>query len=230
MPTAVRRILIALVVLVLLLIAADRVGVYIAEKAAADNLKKSQHLDSTPNVDIAGFPFLTQLASRDFDEITVTAKDVPAGQGTTALPISNLRVVLHGLTVSSGFSTFHARRGDATAVVSYADLGRALKSTVTYVGNGRVRAELSVSVLGQNVSGSITAKPELHGRSLGFGSSQLDGATGAVERAAEALKQVFGVDLPIARIPFDVRITSLEATPQGIELKLTGTDLTYTKS
>src|SRR6476619_6753226 len=57
-----------------------------------------QHLDSGPDVDIDGFPFLTQLVEGHYDEITVTATDVPVG-AAQRLMISRLRVVLHDLTV-----------------------------------------------------------------------------------------------------------------------------------
>jgi hypothetical protein len=229
MPVVARRILITLVVLLVLLVLADRVGAYIAEKAAGDALQKSQNLDSKPEVDIAGFPFLTQLAAGDFDKISITAKDVPVGPGDTALPITHLDVVLHGVTVSNNFSTFRASRADATARIDYADLSRALHSTVTYIGNGRIRARASVSALGRTVSGSITAKPELHDRSLGFGSTQIDGAGGLAAQVTQELGKVFSVDLPLTNIPFSVQVTSLQATKQGILLQLAGRDITYTR-
>jgi len=223
-----RRLLIAAAVLLVLLLVADRGGNYIAESVAAGKLKQSEQLSSRPNVDIAGFPFLTQLASGDFDEITVDAKDVTVGQGSRALDITRLHVVLHGVHVSSGFSRFRADRASATAHVDYAALSRALGVNVTYVGSGRVQAQASVTVLGRTVSGSITARPEVHGTALGFGVAQVQGGAVAAE-AARALQRVFAVEIPLGDIPFQVRIDSLTATPNGLELKLSGRDLTYVR-
>jgi hypothetical protein len=219
-----RRLLIALAVVLVLLIGADRLGVYIAETAAADHLKSSQNLSSTPDVDIAGVPFLTQLASGDFDEITVDASDVPV----TRLHISHLHIVLHRVTASRSFSRFHVNEADATARITYADLSRALGSRVEYAGSGRVRASASVSILGRRFGGSVTARPELHGTSLGFGNTQVAG-TNLSPRVVQALGRIFDAELPLASIPFDVRVDSLAATEHGIDVKLSGRNLSYVK-
>jgi hypothetical protein len=226
-PKIARRILITVVVLVVLFVAADRIGNYVAERTAADTLKNSQHLSSTPSVDIAGFPFLTQLAAGDFDKVTVDAHDVPVADGR--LPIDRLHVVLHGVHVPRDFASVRADRADATAGVGYAGLGRLLGGPVTYVGDGRVRARVSVTALGRSVSGSITARPELHGTSLAFGNTRIDGAGGLAAELTRALNRVFDVRLPLTDIPFHVQVQSLQATSQGLELRLTGSDLVYRK-
>jgi hypothetical protein len=226
MPPIARRLVITLVVLVVLFVAADRIGDYVAVRAAATTLKNSQHLDSTPSVDIAGFPFLTQLASGDFDTITVGADDVPVDGGRVA--ISRLHVVLHGVHVPRNFDRVQADRADATARIGYAELSRLLGGTVSYVLDGRVRARVSVSALGRTVSGSITARPQLRGASLGFGDTRIDGAAGNLAAAlTRALNRVFDLRLPLTDIPFKVQVRSLQATAAGIELTLTGSDLEY---
>ena len=224
-----RRVLIVLVVLLALLVGADRLGVHLAEAAAADKLKQSQHLDSKPQVDIAGFPFLTQLATGDFDEITVDAKDLSVGAAARLLQIAHLHVVLHGVHVSDSFSRVHTDRADATAHLDYAQLSRVLGAKIAYAGNGRVQATASVSVLGRTVSGSVTARPELHGTSLGFGGVQGAGGTLAAE-VARLLRKAFAIEIPLSGIPFQVRVDSLTAGAGGIDLKLTGHDLTYVRS
>jgi hypothetical protein len=179
-------------------------------------------------VSIDGFPFLTQLASGDFDEITVDAEDVPVGAAAHLLAIAHLHVVLHGVHVSDSFSRFRADRATATARVGYAQLSKALGSRVVYAGNGRVKATSSVTVLGRTVSGSVTARPELHGTSLGFGDLQGVGSAVAAE-AARLLGKVFSIDIPLTGIPFQVRVDSLTAGSGGVDLKLSGRNLTYVK-
>src|SRR6266487_1277477 len=87
-------------VLIALLVAADRVGLYVAERLAGDTIESSQDLSSRPDVDIGGFPFLNQAITGNYDKITVTAHDVPVGLPGRPLNISQVRVVLHQLTVS----------------------------------------------------------------------------------------------------------------------------------
>lgn len=223
-----RRVLIVVAVLLALLVGADRVGVYVAESVAADKLKQSQHLDSKPEVDIAGFPFLTQVVSGDYDEITVDAKDVSAGTPARALDIAHLHVVLHGVHVSDSFSRVHADHAVATARLGYAQLSKALGTRIAYAGNGRVRARASVTVLGRTVSGSITARPELHGTSLGFGATQGEGGAVAAE-VSRLLAKAFASEIPLSGLPFQVRVDSLTATADGLDLQLSGDDLTYVK-
>src|SRR3954469_2456645 len=162
MSTALRRVLVTVAVLVVLLVVADRVGNYVGERVAANTIKESQHLSSTPSVDIAGFPFLTQLAAGDFDKVTIRADDIPVGNQTRELDLAHLNVVLHGVSVPRDLSSVHADSAVATAKVTYAELSRTLGVHVTYAGNGRVRATTSVTVLGRTISGSITARPRLH--------------------------------------------------------------------
>jgi hypothetical protein len=229
-PTVARRLLIAVVVVVLLLVLADRIGDYVAEKAAADTIKNSQHLNSTPNVDIAGFPFLTQLAAGDFSRITITAKDVPVGRQSALLDVSRLQVVLHKITVSRSFSRVHADTADATATVTYAELGRTLGVRLTYAGNGRIRASRSVTVAGQTASGSVTARPALSGNALTFHAIQVDGAASLPDAVINALDNVFRLDIPLKSVPFNIRVKALHTTEAGISIDLSGTDLSYAKS
>ena len=184
-----------LVVLALLLIA-DRVGVVIAEDKAGDTIKSSQHLKSRPDVNIAGFPFLTQLATGKYDQITITAKHVRL-RGARFLQLSRITVVLHSLKVSRDFSDFHAKSADASAVISYADLGNAVGVPIRYVGNGRIALGTLLRV-----------RPQLNGSELSFGGGSLSG-------------------LSLAGIPFNISLQSLKVAPEGLVISLTGSNLVY---
>src|SRR5438309_2600442 len=70
---------ITVLVLVGLFVAADRVAVAVAQSAAAKTLKSSEHLDTTPTVRVAGFPFLTQIVHRKLSHVTVTDDHVTVG-------------------------------------------------------------------------------------------------------------------------------------------------------
>ncbi|HEX5269893.1 MAG TPA: DUF2993 domain-containing protein, partial [Gemmataceae bacterium] len=73
-----RRWLIALGVLIVLLIAADRIGVAVAESTLASQIQKDQKLSQKPGVSISGFPFLTQVASRNFGHVAVDIRGLVA--------------------------------------------------------------------------------------------------------------------------------------------------------
>jgi LmeA-like phospholipid-binding len=228
-PPVVRRLLIALVVIVVLLVAADRIGDYVAERTAGDTIQSSQHLTSRPGVDIAGFPFLTQLAAGNFDQITVTAKDVPVGERLHLLDISQVRVVLHKLSVSRDFNRVHAETADATATVSYRELGKTLGLDVGYAGAGRIKASKSVTVGGQTVRATLTTQPQLVNGALSFASTRIDNAAQLGGAVAAALNQVFHLAVPLQGIPFKIRVKSLRVEPTAVYVDLTGADLTYSK-
>jgi LmeA-like phospholipid-binding len=225
-----RGVIITLVVLAVLLVAADRIGVYAAERTAGNTIQSSQKLASRPDVDIAGFPFLTQLAAGKFGEVTVTGQDLPVGEAPHLLDLSRVRVVLHTVTVSRDFSRVHAKTADAVATVNYADLSKTLGLTVSYAGNGRVKATKSVTVFGQTVKASLSARPELVNGALGFAGAQINGADQLGGAAVDALGQVFDLSVPLQGIPFKIRVRSLRVEPQGVLVALSGADLTYSNS
>lgn len=222
-----RRIAVGIVVLLVVLLVADRGGKYAGEQIAGNTIRTSQHLATTPDVDVAGFPFLTQFADGKYDRITLTANHVPVGSDSVKLQLTRLRVVLHAVTVSRDFSTFHATSAVANGLVSYADLGRLLGVTLRYGGDGRVRAAKSITVLGRTFSGSVTAEPKVVDDVLSFGSAEVDGGARLAQAAVDLLTQVFHVSLPLQGLPFHVRVKSLSAGAAGLQIELTGADLAY---
>ncbi len=222
-----RRLLIVLLVLAALLLVADRVGNYVAERVAADTIKNSQHLQSAPNVDIAGFPFLTQFASRDFQQVTVTADQVPVGSAPASLVLSRVRLVLSDITTSADFSRIHAAKATATGTVDYAALGGVLGVDIRYAGSGRVRVSKRITVLGHTVRPTITAEPAIVNGALSFGRAEINGAGALAGDAARVLSSVFQVHPPLQGIPFQVRVTGLRVDSSGLQISLRGRDITY---
>jgi hypothetical protein len=210
-----------------LLLALDRIGVYIAERAAADTLESSQHLASRPSVHIDGFPFLTQLASGKYDRITVTADEVPIGQATQPLLISRLTVVLHDLTVSRSFHDFHADTASARAEIPLAELGRTLGVRLSYAGNGRIRATKTVTVAGESLRATVTTRPLLTGGALTFADTSVADLGAIGSAVADSLARIFAIAIPLQGVPFHVHVQSLEVTAGGVTLGLAGRDLSY---
>ncbi len=223
-----RRLAVTALVLVLLLIAADRIGVVVAQKAAARTLQTSQSLPREPSVTIDGFPFLTQLAARDLGRVTVHAGDVPVGDSNRRVTISRMTVVLHDLSASRDLTTFTARRGEAAATISYPELSRVVGIDLRYGGDGRVTATKSVTVLGQQFTASVSASVRVVDGALSFANTAVSSAAGSVPPVVEAaLSQEFGSALSLAGLPFGLQVRSLDATPEGIAVSLTARDLVY---
>lgn len=225
-----RTLLVVVVLLLAALFAADRAGAAIAERIAGTTIENSQHLPSRPGVDIAGFPFLTQLASRDFDKVTIVAHGVPVDRNADRLDLTRVQVVLSNVRVARNFSSVSAASATATASVDYTELSKRLHLDVSYAGAGRIKAGKTLTVLGHTYAPSISAAPRLSGATISFGSVRVDGLGSLAGQLAPGLTNEFRLTVPLSRVPFDVTVRSVAATAGGLSIVLTGSNLTYSKS
>jgi hypothetical protein len=222
-----QRLLIFFVVVVAVLVAIDRIGDAVAERLTADTIQSNQHLPKRPDVNITGFPFLTQLAAGKFGKVIISDTDVPVG-GASGVRLSMIRVTLHHVRVSRDLSSVRADTAAAVATMNYDELGRVLGGVrIRYDGGGRITASKSIEVLGHHFSGEISARPQFTHGALSFGETQIRGVNELIPAAAELLQNVFAVHLPLHGIPFDVRVRSLYADPAGLHLALIGRNLVF---
>src|ERR1700754_2425310 len=114
-----------LVVILLLLIggviAADRLGVRMAEDEIAKQVASQYRLDTRPDVNIHGFPFLTQAVGGTYDRIDVslgewTEKGVTVHDAT--LKLTGVRAPLADV-VNGNSAQITVRNATAEAVVPY---------------------------------------------------------------------------------------------------------------
>lgn len=221
-----RRILISLLVLVVLLVAADRVGDLVAEKYASDKLRGPlgvQNLD----VDIDGFPFLTQFASGDYERIELSTKDYQLGG--SGLRFDTVEATLDDVTETGNFRTFHAEQANAVGTVSYSSLSQAIGVNITYAGDGKIRASKEISILGYTINPTVTVRPEVSGGTLRFLGDAANGLGALGGELSQAVDAVFGTGVPLQGLPFDIRVTKLQSDEQGLRLDLAGSDLTYSR-
>lgn len=141
LPLAAKAV-VSLVVLAAFVTLADRWALLYAEHKAADTLKDQLDLAAAPEVDIGGFPFLTQLADKRLDSVRVTVPDVSADRVSLAkvsATAHDIRLDADGLTSVRGA---HVPRLDGDVLLSFADLNRELgASQVMFTGDGRDRVE-----------------------------------------------------------------------------------------
>lgn len=228
----VRPWLIALVVLAALLIGADRIALAIAEHRAATQIQSAQNLSATPSVHVDGFPFLTQLASGTLNTVEVTAKDLTAGENGRTVHLRRLHAVLHHVQLH-GLSSATARTVTASVLIDYRQLTAVLGVPVSYAGpsadgRGRIAARVSVTAVGQQVSGSASAEVDADGNAIRFLDVRAEAAGVQVPgQVTGALSSVFSVPLSLARLPFHLAVQSVRATASGVTVVLTATDVTY---
>jgi hypothetical protein len=145
--------LFSVIVLLILLVIGDRVAVAVAESQIASQIKSADSAIS-PSVNIKGFPFLTQVISRNLQEIDISAKDIPAGP----VSIASVSAAAKGVHINSSFNGGKVDSITGTAFVSFASVSSALTAQAGGI------ADLQLSAAGQNkikASFSIAGTPAL---------------------------------------------------------------------
>ena len=140
-----KKLLIFVVIVGLLAIAGDRV----AAKLATDEAKKRLVSAgvSSPEVDVRGFPFLTQLLARHFNDVRVTTPAVRIGTGRADQVSGTARDVT---VPSSGPAT--AGHLSARGTIPYAEVLAQVNQPGLQLGDagsGKVQLKEQVSALGQ---------------------------------------------------------------------------------
>jgi hypothetical protein len=221
------RKLLALGAILLALVVVDRVAVGVAEGQIADRVQTSQSLAEKPQVDVAGFPFLTQVVRGRYKQVTV----VVPGIERDGLRLDQVRIVAEGVRVDLGDLTSgtvtsvpvdHAR-GDV--LISYDDLNAYLagrvevpKVTVSRGGSDlKVTGSVQIPVLNRAVSLSGNAQVAISGETITLRPTAVSAVTGFLPGFAEdAAREALTVRFAIKGLPFGVRLDKATVTDKGI--------------
>jgi hypothetical protein len=224
----VKVLLVVVLVLLGLTVLVDRVAVGIAEDRVGSELAAEGGLQGTPEVDITGFPFLTQALGGRYDEvrISLTADQLGQPEGTRA------DVALHGVQVplsavlAGSVREVPVARVDGTATLSYDLLATALGADTTLAreGNG-LRITRTVELFGQTVPLTAVGQATLEGDEVVIDVEQAAGAGVElpgflVAQAADLLDLRYAVPA----LPFGLRLTSVTPAADGVVVGLAATD------
>jgi hypothetical protein len=217
---------IALIALVGLVIAADRITAALAESAVAKRIdQQSPFVDSNSkaHVSIHGFPFLTQALAGRYDDIQVT------GNGLTIDKVNNvsLDAHMHGVhvplsnAINRDVKSLPIDHINATATVPFAEAARltGIDGLQLSDNNGALHVSLGVSVptMGDVVA-SADADVHLNGNRLTYqvGQIKLNGAAIPAALSSPVQQQMNGA-LTLPQLPYHLQVTGVRATPAGIE-------------
>jgi hypothetical protein len=223
-----RRWFIALAVIVILLVVLDFAARVVAQNVMATKIEQ-QGLSSKPAVSISGFPFLTQVASKNFQQVTITATNLSAGPVT----VTSVSATAHGIRLNSyAFNSGTISQLSGTAFISFSSLGNALTQQVgplgsllngaglnlTQAGPGEVKATIDLVV----TSGSATWRiSRLSGNRLNV---HLVGSSGL---PSSLLSSIQDVTLQLPKLPLGLTIDSIDVTPQGVTGRVSGHDVPF---
>ena len=223
-----KALLVVLLVLLGLAVVADRVALGLAEDRVGKALVAKGGLAGTPEVDIAGFPFLTQAVAGTYDDvrISLTSDELGQPEGTRA------DIALHGVHVplssvlSGSVDQVPVDRIDGTATLSYALLTAQLggDATLRREGDG-LRITKTVEVLGRTVPLTATGTVALDGNELVVDVERVSGAgvelpDVLVTRASDLLDLRYAVPA----LPFGLQLTEVHPAADGVDVRVAAKD------
>ncbi|MBO4260357.1 LmeA family phospholipid-binding protein [Streptomyces griseorubiginosus] len=240
---ALRILLIVVVILGGLFVIADRVAVYFAENEAADKVKTTENLASTPDVSIKGFPFLTQVAAGKLDDVRIGIKDYEADTGDTtagapkSIRIDDLRADMKGVTFTGDYSSATASTATGTATIAYDELLKAAKSQPTQIipgvnaqvvglsdgGSGKIKVDVKVTAAGASQTYPVLSTVTVDGDSVKVHADNLPKLV--VDLADARIRSITDFQQTIDRLPGGVKVDGVQAAKNGVEITVKGSNV-----
>jgi hypothetical protein len=222
------RWLVTIGIIVALLVGLDFGARAVAESVMASKIQQ-QGLPSKPSVSIGGFPFLTQVASRDFSHVTISAASVPAGPVT----ISTINATATGIRLSSyAFSSGTIGNLSGTALINFSSLADTLTTqfgplgsilngaglNLTDAGPNEVRATLDLLVTSGSAVWRVT---RVSGNTLNIH------LVSSNDLPSSLLGSIQDLNLQIPKLPLGLTIDSVSVTPSGVVGRVSGHDVSF---
>jgi LmeA-like phospholipid-binding len=224
--------LVFLLVVVGLLVVADRVGAWYAERRIADEVRQEvagrEISTDEPDVRVGGFPFLTQVVSGEYESISITLRNVEGG----GVRLPELDVQATGVhatlqTIRSGQGEARADRVTGTATIGYASVAALTNQSGLQLSgqNGQLRVRLPVQILGEDVTLVGTAKVRVNDNRIQVSVSDLDDESGNLPAQARTIANQYADRLSFAfRLPaLPFNLTLGQVTPEAEGLTVTAT-------
>lgn len=221
--------LIVLLVIVILLVAADFAARAVAESVMASKVEQQAKLTSKPDVTIDGFPFLTQVASKSFQRVTINTSNLATRQVT----ITSIDAVAQSIRLNSyAFSSGTIGSVTGTAFISFAALSAAITQQAGPLGQLIGGNDLKLSAAGPN---EVKASVNLL---VGTGSatwrvSRLTGHSLQVHLVSssgipsEALGSLQNLTIQLPALPLGLSVDNVAVKKQGLVGDVSGHDVPF---
>ncbi|NGO68649.1 DUF2993 domain-containing protein [Streptomyces boncukensis] len=232
---ALRIVLVILLVLAGLFVAADRIAVNLAEDEVAKRLKSELDVPASgsASVSIKGFPFLTQVLSKELNTVHAEVSGVTADTGDRQVTLTKVKLDAKDVRTNSSFSSAVARSASGTVHISYADLTRAADDGVE-VGYGgkdksgqgqvKVSAAVHVPVLGRTLERSVYSTVTVeNGDTVRLRAESVPDA--GVPAAERVIRSKIDFARTVTQLPDGLKLRDVTTTREGIDLAIEGTDI-----
>lgn len=212
-----------LVVIALLaagLVVADRVAEGVASNVIAQQLTSDLRLSQSPKVDIAGFPFLTQVASGDYQRIDVSIPSVTALSVTVSDVAATVKDVRTKPFPTSAADVRSATAGsvDLSGLVPFTSLP--LPSGFTAGDSGsQLHVSGTISVFGASIPVTATEDISLQGSAVTFRPTNIQAqAEGFKVNVPGSVAQQLTLSVDLSALPFHTQVSRVAVVPSGLQV------------
>lgn len=220
-----RKVLLVLLILAaVVLVAADRLGVRVAEDKIGEQVAAQYNLQQQPDVTIHGIPFLTQAIGGEYKHIEVSIGDWTE-QGVT---VTGVKVDMRGVDAplsevrKGSAANITARTATASAIVPYDVIQKEAPKEVKRIGpkGDDLSVDLTGTFLGVRFDGTavVQVKPTAKGIAV---TPVSVGSDGASQIPLALVKRQLTWVVPVADLPVGSRISKIEPTPDGLRVAAT---------
>lgn len=224
---ALRILIVVAVVLGGLFVAADRIAVNIAESEAADRIRVPEGTADSTDVSIEGFPFLTQVLDKKFDEVEIRLAGIETRAAGRPVRIDEMAADLFDVQVGEGYSSATAARAEGTARITYQDLTRAADEGVTvgYGDNGKVKVTGSVTLplFGKVTRSVVSSVSIVDGGTIRVRADKVPGE--GIPGLEDEVRKKTDFDRKLGGLPAGLRLEKVEAQPDGVVITVVGEDV-----
>ena len=224
------------VLIIVMVFALLCVGVYLgdryaqrrAEDRVATALQPQLGTPELPQVDIEGFPFLTQIITGSVGKIHIVADQL----GTTnSAPV----ILAHGdllmtdVVTNDWFKTMKITHTEGTALLDYTKLSSLAGTPLSYGSEGRVQIVAKTTVFGREVDAVITGSPRLNtdDQTMTLSDAKISVAgVNLPDFTAQTLLVALLKPIPLKGMPIGLTVLSIEAAEDGLHLAVAGDNQT----
>jgi LmeA-like phospholipid-binding len=219
-------------VLIVLLIGLDFAARAVAEQVTATKIQQQASLARKPAVTIEGFPFLTQVAAKKFDDVKIGISDLQAGP----VMINSIDATATDIKLSSfNFQGGTIGQVHGTLLINFASVGKTLTTEIGPLGTLLNGAGLSVSDAGSDeiraslnlvvTSGSATWRvTRVSADELNISLASSSGVPSSV------LGSMQSVNVRIPKLPLGLSLDSVSVTPAGVVGTISGSNVPFGNS
>jgi hypothetical protein len=225
-----RKLLIAVIVLVVLLVAADRVAAVVADRQIASRVATAYDLPSKPSVSVQGFPFLTQVAAGNYHQIDLSIGQVTS-DGVQVNGLSAQLMDVHAPVrdlLGGGSSSVTAAEVAGRGTVPLSSVQRRLPEGVQLSEDGgALRMSGTVSYLGMSVPVSAVASLGVSPSGITVTPTRISLGSG-INAPASAISGQFRFVVPVTGLPLHLMLTSVSVTPGGVQVSASASNIAFT--